>query len=67
MMFMARLQFIGYFVDLDEANICRLFTRIEPLIAQKVHIPLANHFAAFLMWKLSLILVRNPGRISDNR
>jgi hypothetical protein len=25
-------------VDLDEANICRLFTRIEPLIAQKVHI-----------------------------
>lgn len=31
-------EFIGYFVDLDEANICRLFARIEPLIAQKVHI-----------------------------
>ena len=25
-------EFIGYFVDLDEANICRLFARIEPLI-----------------------------------
>lgn len=31
-------EFIGYFVDLDETNICRLFARIEPLIAQKVHI-----------------------------
>ena len=31
-------EFIGYFVDLDEANICRLFSRIEPLIAGKVHI-----------------------------
>ena len=31
-------EFIGYFVDLDEANICRLFARIEPLIAGHVHI-----------------------------
>jgi len=31
-------EFIGYFVGLDETNICRLFARIEPLIAGKVHI-----------------------------
>jgi len=31
-------EFIGYFVDLDNANICRLFSRIEPLIAGKVNI-----------------------------
>jgi hypothetical protein len=31
-------EFIGYFVGLDETNICRLFARIEPLIARHVHI-----------------------------
>ena len=31
-------EFIGYFVDLDNANICRLFSRIEPLLAGKVNI-----------------------------
>lgn len=31
-------EFIGYFVDLNNANICRLFSRIEPLIAGKIHI-----------------------------
>ena len=31
-------EFIGYFVGLDETNICRLFARIEPLIAGQVHI-----------------------------
>ena len=31
-------EFIGYFVGLDETNICRLFARIEPLIAGHVHI-----------------------------
>lgn len=31
-------EFIGYFVDLDNANICRLFSRIEPLIAGKIGI-----------------------------
>ena len=31
-------EFIGYFIGLDEANVCRLFARIEPLIAGKVHI-----------------------------
>ena len=31
-------EFIGYFVGLDETNVCRLFARIEPLIAKKVHI-----------------------------
>jgi putative transposase len=40
---------------------------VAPNLLQQNFIPLANHFAAFLMWKLSLILVRNPGRISDNR
>jgi hypothetical protein len=43
-------------VILDLHNYMRIFP-----------IPLANHFAAFLIWKLSLILVCNPGSISGNR
>ena len=31
-------EFIGYFVGLDDANVCRLFARIEPLIAKHIHI-----------------------------
>lgn len=31
-------EFIGYFVGLDGTNVCRLFARIELLIAGKVHI-----------------------------
>ncbi len=29
---------MGYFVGLDDSNVCRLFQRLEPLIAKHVHI-----------------------------
>jgi len=31
-------EFIGYLVGLDETNVCRLFARIEPIIAKHLHI-----------------------------
>lgn len=31
-------EFIGYFVGLDDSNISRLFSRLEPLVARKIHI-----------------------------
>jgi len=31
-------EFIGYFVGLDNSNISRLFSRLEPLVARKIHI-----------------------------
>ena len=31
-------EFIGYLIGLDETNVCRLFARIEPIIARHVHI-----------------------------
>jgi hypothetical protein len=31
-------EFLGYFVGLDDSNVCRLFQRLEPLIAKKIHI-----------------------------
>lgn len=31
-------EFLGYFVGLDNSNICRLFKRLEPLIARKISI-----------------------------
>ena len=31
-------EFLGYFVGLDKTSICRLFARIEPLIAKYIHI-----------------------------
>ncbi len=31
-------EFLGYFVGLDNSNICRLFKRLEPLVARKIHI-----------------------------
>ena len=31
-------EFLGYFVGLDDSNVCRLFQRVEPLMAKKVHI-----------------------------
>lgn len=31
-------EFLGYFVGLDNSNVCRLFQRLEPLVAKKIHI-----------------------------
>lgn len=31
-------EFIGYFVGLDNSNICRLFRQLEPLVASVIHI-----------------------------
>ena len=31
-------EFLGYFVGLDDSNVCRLFKRLEPLIAKHIHI-----------------------------
>ncbi len=31
-------EFLGYFVGLDESNVCRLFQRLEPLVAKHTHI-----------------------------
>lgn len=31
-------EFLGYFVGLDESNVCRLFQRLEPVVAQHIHI-----------------------------
>lgn len=31
-------EFLGYFVDLDESNVCRLFQRLEPLVVKHIHI-----------------------------
>lgn len=31
-------EFLGYFVGLDESNVCRLFQRLEPLVAKHIHI-----------------------------
>lgn len=31
-------EFIGYFVGLDDSNICRLFQKLEPLVARTIHI-----------------------------
>lgn len=31
-------EFIGYLIGLDETNVCRLFSRIEPIVARHVHI-----------------------------
>ncbi len=31
-------EFLGYFVDLDDSNVCRLFKRLEPLVAKHIHI-----------------------------
>ena len=31
-------EFLGYFVGLDNSNVCRLFRVLEPLVASKIHI-----------------------------
>jgi len=31
-------EFIGYLIGLDETNVCRLFGRLEPILAKHVHI-----------------------------
>jgi len=31
-------EFIGYFVGLDETNICLLFSRLQPILAKHLHI-----------------------------
>lgn len=31
-------EFIGYFVGLDDSNISRLFSRLEPLVARRIHL-----------------------------
>ena len=31
-------EFLGYLIGLDESNICRLFSRVEPLLIKKIHI-----------------------------
>jgi hypothetical protein len=31
-------EFLGYFVGLNDSNVCRLFKRLEPLMAKKIHI-----------------------------
>ncbi len=31
-------EFLGYFVGLDDSNVCRLFKRLEPLVAKHIHL-----------------------------
>ena len=31
-------EFLGYLVNLDNSNVCRLFKKLEPLVAKRVHI-----------------------------
>ena len=31
-------EFLGYFAGLDDSNVCRLFRRLEPLVARHIHI-----------------------------
>jgi hypothetical protein len=35
-------EFLGYFVGLDNSNVCRLFKRLEPLVARKISIKKAR-------------------------
>ena len=62
-------EFIGYFVGLDETNICRLFARIEPLIAQKVHIKkdrsLTEEVVSILLTDVTEQPIQRPQRLSE--
>ena len=31
-------EFLGYFVGLDNSNVCRLFRKLEPIVARIIHI-----------------------------
>ena len=53
-------EFIGYLVDLNESNICRLFSRIEPLLVKKIHIKKDRTLTADKVHQLLVDVTEQP-------
>ncbi len=64
-------EFLGYFVGLDNSNICRLFKKMEPLLARKIHIKkdrtLTNEKIEEILLDVTEQPIQRPKKTSDRK
>ncbi len=64
-------EFLGYFVGLDNSNICRLFKKMEPLLARKIYIKkdrtLTNEKIEEILLDVTEQPIQRPKKTSDRK